>query len=131
MKRFLLVFSSLAASLIFLASASAAHARELCPPGFDSLCQIKIGDDAGGIIATVMIIFFIIAIITSLLFIVFGAFRWVTSAGDQNRTQQARSTIIAAVVGLIISISVFFIINIVLYVFTGQGIELLDVDFKL
>ena len=126
MKRLLPAWSALIAASVFLFSASSAHARELCPGGFTTLCQIKL-ENSGGIIGAVMTVFFIIAILTSLFFMIFGAYKWVTSAGDQGKTASARSTIISALVGLVIALSVFFIVNIVLTVFTGQGLAGLTV----
>ncbi len=121
----------LVTAVALLGSASMAHAKTLCPGGYDALCNIKIGEDAGGIISWIMTIAFIIAIITSMFFILFGAYRWITSGGDQNKTAQARQTIIAAIVGLVIALSTFFIINTVLYVFTGGGLSQMNVNFKL
>lgn len=125
---------TLLTALLVLGSAGAAHARSLCPQGggYDGLCNIKLGEDAGGIISFIMVIFFIIAILVSLFFVIFGAYRWVTSAGDQNKTAQARQTIIAAIVGLVIALATFFIINTVMYIFTGGGLTQMNgVNFKL
>jgi heme/copper-type cytochrome/quinol oxidase subunit 2 len=128
MKRILRILPTLAVATSALSTARSAYARELCPPGpFANLCNLKLENDSGQIIGTIITIFIIIAILTSLFFIIFGAFRYTTSAGDQGKTQQARSTIIAAVVGLIIALSTFFIVNIIMYVFTGKALGGLEI----
>jgi hypothetical protein len=128
--RFLILTVTLV--VFFGQAAQATHARSLCPSGYTQLCNIKIGEDAGGIVGFIMVVLFIIAIITSLFFLIYGAFRWVTSAGDQNKTTQARQTIIAAIVGLVISLLTFFIVNTVIYFFTGSGFgDLNNINIKL
>jgi hypothetical protein len=123
---------SLLTALAVLGTAGAAHAKALCPAGYEALCKIKLGEDTGGIISWAMTLFFIIAILVSLFFVLFGAFRWITSGGDQNKVAQARQTLISAIVGLVIALSTFFIINIVMYIFTGKGLsDLGSINIKL
>ncbi|MGH7238042.1 MAG: Mbov_0395 family pilin-like conjugal transfer protein [Candidatus Saccharimonadales bacterium] len=50
----------------------------------------------------------------SVLFIVIGGFRYILSAGDPQDAAQAKNTIIYAVIGLIIAISAYAIVNFVL-----------------
>ena len=47
----------------------------------------------------------------SVIFIVVGGFRYVVSGGDPRNTQQAKNTIIYAVIGLFISVFAFAIVN--------------------
>lgn len=50
----------------------------------------------------------------SVLFLLIGAARYATSAGDSGQIKQARDTILYSVIGLIISVSAFFIVQFVL-----------------
>lgn len=50
----------------------------------------------------------------SVLFIVLGAARYATSAGDPALTKQAKETILYAVIGLVVSLVAFFIVQFVL-----------------
>jgi hypothetical protein len=50
----------------------------------------------------------------SLLYVVIGGFRYVISAGEPGNTQKARETILYALIGLVVSISAFTIVNFVL-----------------
>lgn len=52
--------------------------------------------------------------IISVLMIIIGGFRYTTSGGDGGQTKSARDTIIYAVVGLVIAIMSFAIVNFVL-----------------
>lgn len=128
MKLILRTIPTLLVAAAGLANAGIVQAKTLCPVGggFEGLCNIKIGENGGGIVGTIVIVLLIIAIVVSLFFIIFGGVRYVTAAGDQGKTQQARSTIIAAIVGLVIALSAFLIVNVVSYVFTGGGLERLN-----
>lgn len=72
---------------------------------------------AAGILITLLII---IAIVLSLLFIIWGGIDWITSGGDKQKLQSARHKIVFALVGLVIVFVSFFIINAVYY-FLGLG----------
>lgn len=50
----------------------------------------------------------------SLLFILIGAFRYVISNGDQGQISQAKNTILYAVIGMVISMLAFTIVQFVL-----------------
>lgn len=52
--------------------------------------------------------------IISVIMIIIGGFRYTTSGGDAGQTKSARDTIIYAVVGLVIAVMSFAIVNFVL-----------------
>jgi hypothetical protein len=110
-------------SLVFsFAAVVPAYAQPLCPPGaFSNLCNLK-PSNAGGIASTVVEVLIIIGIIMSLFYLILGGIRYTSSGGDKAKVDSARSTIIAAIVGLVITVSAFFIMNLVLYFFTGKGL---------
>lgn len=58
-------------------------------------------------------VFFIIGFI-SIIMILVGSFRFLTSNGDSSKNKQARMTLTYAIVGLIVSISAYSIITWVL-----------------
>lgn len=43
----------------------------------------------------------VIAALLAFAFLILGGFRWITSGGDRGKITQARSTLIAAVLGLV------------------------------
>lgn len=56
----------------------------------------------------------VIAVVALLVFfyLVWGGFSWITSGGDKGKTEQARSKILAAVIGLIIVASSYAILQV-------------------
>jgi hypothetical protein len=100
---------------------------QVCPPGpFANLCKIKL-ENGGGIVGAIVTWIIVIAILASVIFFILGGIKWITSGGDEAKVKAARSTLIAAIVGLVISLSAFFIVNIVLGMFLGQGLSSLKV----
>jgi len=120
MKRIGVLFTAVAS----LISVPQADAQGLCPKGgdFGNLCNIN-ANNAGGIVGSFIQLLLVIAILLSLVFLLWGGIRWISSGGDKGKVSQARSTIMAAIIGLIISLLAFFIVNLVLMFLTGQGIS--------
>lgn len=72
----------------------------------------SLGGSAIGTILTAIIGgMFIIAFITSLIYLLTGGFHWITSGGDKANLEHARNKIIHAIVGLIVVASVFAVVN--------------------
>jgi len=66
---------------------------------------------------------FVIAILLALIYLIWGGINWIMSGGDKEKVGAARSKIIAAIVGLILVILAYVILNFVLVLFTGNGIN--------
>ncbi len=95
-------------------------AQNPCPDDFQNLC--KIGPDQNpNFFSNIIAVLFIIAIIISLIFLIWGGIRWIMSEGDKAKIDQARSTIIAAIIGLVISLLGYFIVTLIVSLFTGQS----------
>ena len=91
-----------------------------CPPGYESLC--KVGPDTNpNLVGNIVQYLIIIAIAVSIIFIVIGGIKWTTSGGDKEKVAQARGTITAAIIGLIIAVLAFAIVSFVVYLFTGKA----------
>jgi hypothetical protein len=86
----------------------------------DTLCKAR---DLGHVLGFVVTIAFIIAILTALLFLIWGGIKWITSGGDKAGVETARNQIIAAIIGLIVVFLAFFILNLILTLF---GLSLFD-----
>jgi hypothetical protein len=67
----------------------------------------------GGIVTFAVAFIIVIAVLAAVLFIVIGAFQWITSGGDKQKVADARNHILAAVIGLIIIALSFVIINVI------------------
>ncbi len=75
----------------------------------------KLGDFLGNLIR----LFFFIAGIIALLFLLIGALKWITSAGKEDGVKEAREQIQAAVLGLIVMVAVLTLVVIVEQVIFG------------
>jgi hypothetical protein len=117
MKKTALVLSALLMLALFLvphrtfAAACANNSNRIVPvPG--TLPQVGCGNDNQVLEKALKIAFGTLATI-SLLFIVIGGFRYTISGGDSNAIATAKKTIIYAVLGLVLGISVFVIVGFV------------------
>lgn len=55
--------------------------------------------------------FLLVITVLSLFFLIFGGIKWITSSGDKSKIDNARKTIIYAIVGLMLAFFSFFIIS--------------------
>ncbi len=66
---------------------------------------------------------FLIATLLTFLFLLRGGFSWITSGGDRGKLESARSTILAAVIGLIIVSASYAILTIVIQLIGFNSLE--------
>jgi type IV secretion system pilin len=78
-----------------------------------SVCK-STGDDANKMIKIVINLILSVLGIISVIMIILGGIRYTTSGGDSAGIKTARDTIIYAIVGLVIAILAFAIVNFVL-----------------
>lgn len=87
-----------------------------------TVCRATGTDDAQNIVQRILSLLFWAIGIISVLMIVLGGFRYVTSNGDSSRIQAAKNTIMYAVIGLVVAILgqavVLFVTN---WLRTGSG----------
>lgn len=83
-----------------------------------SSCQSDIGSGEGEgvkrVAANVVNLISIIVGIISVIFIIYGGFRYITSGGDSGKVGNAKNTLIYAVIGLIVVALAQIIVNVVL-----------------
>lgn len=93
-----------------------------CPqnPGFLQLCKIT-GDNFGKFIGNLVTAAMVLAALVSLGFLLYGGVKWIMSEGDKTAIDNARQTIVGAVIGLVIVFLSYLILSVVLRVF---GIDL-------
>lgn len=72
---------------------------------------------AGGYVAIIINILLIAIGILSVIMIIIGGFRYTLSGGDENAVRSAKDTILYSVIGLIVAILAFVIVNFVLGIF--------------
>lgn len=96
---------------------------KVCPEGtFAALCNIK-ANDFGKYIGNVFSLLLAIAVLIAVFFLIWGGIKWILSGGDKGGVEAARNTIIASIIGLVVTFLAFFIVTVV-----GQffGIDLLN-----
>ncbi len=112
----------LIAPLVYLASPALAFAQtpvNPCPPeatGFSQLCRIT-GAGFGPFIGNLVTAAIVLAALVSLAFLIYGGVKWIMSEGDKTAVENARQTVVGAVVGLVIVFVSYLILSIVLKVF--------------
>lgn len=78
----------------------------------------------GDVISNALTIVFIAAGLAVLIYLIIGAFKWITSGGDKDAIGKARGTIVNALIGLAILALAFFIV-----VLFGQILNINILDF--
>lgn len=63
---------------------------------------------------------FVIAALLVFLYLILGAFNWITSGGDKGKTENARNMITGAIIGIIVLAAAWAVLQIVLN-FLGYG----------
>jgi len=115
----------LASFFLFFFSLSPAFADQgnlsPCAEGSTDIigCQVQ-NLQIGGVVGQVIQFIFVIAVLLSLGFLVYGGIKWITSGGDKSNVEAARGTIIAAIIGLIIVFLAYVILNLVITFLTGD-----------
>src|SRR2546430_2239950 len=77
---------------------------------FSTLCNSS-GRGFGDIVQFVINILFVIAVILAIIFLIWNGIRWILSGGDKARVEAARSGIIGALIGLVIALAAFILVN--------------------
>lgn len=114
-----LIYLFLAPSLAF-ADVSANPCPSLAPGGtsngFDKLCNIT-GGGFGKFVGNAVVALMVLASLVALGYLIYGGVKWIMSEGDKTQVENARNTIIGAVIGLIVVFTSYLILSIILGVF--------------
>lgn len=100
----------------FLAAATPVSAQTLnwsgvCVGGGDNDVATLQGLEC--MLANVFIVFISIIGLAAFVMFIVGAFRWMLSGGDSKGTSKARGTITYAVVGIVVALSAYIILNMI------------------
>ena len=116
-------FSTLALAAPVFAVTSLDPCLEMTEP-WKGLCDIQEGD-LGSIIGQGVLVIFVVATLIALAFLIWGGVKWIMSGGDKAKVETARSTIIAALIGLVVTFLSFFILSLLLGLF---GLSLMNLE---
>ncbi len=73
----------------------------------------KVSPLGGNIFSLAINLLLITVSVLSLFFLIWGGIKWILSGGEKQGIEAARATITYAIIGLVISLSAFLIINVV------------------
>jgi hypothetical protein len=107
-------------------STSQLIAQNITNPALNSYSDVSATEFLGGLIPALVGLGFVIGAIVFLFFFISGAISWITSGGDKMKLEQARKRIVTAVVGLVILLSFFGLLNLV-EAFFGIGLRRIEV----
>jgi hypothetical protein len=110
----------LATGIPFLTFAQSAFADVNPCTGADGISKILCGftgDNMGKVIGGILNFMFVVAIIFSLAYLVYGGIKWIISEGDKQKVADARGHIMAAIIGLVLVFLSYFILTLVLKIF--------------
>jgi len=129
MKKLSSAITVAAAGISYFSMAAFAYAASdsICPTGqFAPLCTLKL-NGASSIVSRLVTLLLVLAIVVALIFLITGGIRWIMSGGDKGKLDSARGTVTGAVVGLIIALLAFFILNVITFLFTKNTITNLTI----
>jgi len=99
---------------------SAVDIYQACKPGDTSVvCQAKNETGAEDLVKNIINILLTVASVVAVIMIIIGGIRYATSNGDSNQVTAAKNTIMYAVIGLVIAIFAYAIVNFVLFQTAG------------
>ena len=102
--------------------ASAVYIYQACKPGDTSVvCQAKNETGAEDLVKNIINILLTVASVVAVIMIIVGGIRYATSNGDSTQVSAAKNTIMYAVIGLVIAIFAYAIVNFVLFQTAGIG----------
>ena len=107
------VFGALVLSTASLSGSASAQVSEGINTATTSEMKGKSIDGDKGLIKTVVNVLLWAVGILSVIMIIFSGLRYITSAGDASKTKSAQSTLTYSVVGLIVAIMAYAIVNMV------------------
>ena len=108
------VFGASVLSTASLSVSASAQVSEGINTATTSEMKGKSIDGKDGLIKTVVNVLLWAVGVLSVIMIIFSGFRYITSAGDTSKTKSAQSTLIYSVVGLIVAIMAWAIVNMVI-----------------
>ena len=107
------VFGASVLSTASLSGSASAQISEGINTATTSEMKGKSIDGDNGLVKTVVNVLLWAVGILSVIMIIFSGFRYITSAGDASKTKSAQSTLTYSVVGLIVAIMAYAIVNMV------------------
>ncbi len=84
------------------------------PPNNSDLYTGDVNAGLGKLISTAIQIFFFVAALATLLYMMLGAFDWITSGGEKEKVAKAQNKIQSAAIGLVLIVVVLVVFNVLM-----------------
>lgn len=84
---------------------------------------LVVGKSFGGLATSIITILSSFAAIIAVFFIIIGGIKIVTASGDMKKIQAAQQTVVYAIIGLVVTILAFVILQVIQYFF-GSTIQI-------
>lgn len=78
----------------------------------------------GSLINVIVSVFFVVGSLLFFLYFLLGAIKWIASSGDKAKLEEARNTIVQALIGLIVLFAVFALVKLMEAMFEVNLINL-------
>jgi hypothetical protein len=75
--------------------------------------NISVGYWLGELLSRIITTLTIVSGLAFVVYFMLGAFKWITSGGDQNKTEEAKRQLTQAAIGIIVVVVSYFIISII------------------
>jgi hypothetical protein len=95
-------------------------------PVADPLYTGDVNDSLGKLISTGIQLFFFVAALATLLYMMLGAFEWITSNGEKEKLTKAQNKIQSAAIGLVLIVVVLVVFNVIMGTVLGGKFGIQD-----
>lgn len=95
-------------------------------PVDDPLYKGDVNNALGGLLSTGLQLFFFVVGIATLIYLLLGAFEWVTSSGEKEKLTKAQNKMQSAVVGLVLVVVVVVVFNVIMGTVLGGKFGIQD-----
>jgi hypothetical protein len=81
------------------------------------LCNVSLG----GVVKTALNTVLFVAFVAALIFLIIGGIKWIMSGGDKEGANKAKETVTSALIGLVVVLGSWVLINVILNFFGASG----------
>lgn len=90
------------------------------PGGLPSYLSGGLYTSGRSIIQTSITLLFVFGILLTIIFIIYAGIEWILSGGDKEKIQKARARITYTLIGLLVLVASFFIVQTIIFLLGGN-----------
>lgn len=111
-----LITSSIAAASMLGFLAQSAYAEITIDPTIPAQLINNKTLDVNNIISFVIGLLVVIGVLAALLYLIYGAIKWIISGGDKTKVTEAREHIVASIIGIVVLVLSLVVLNFILQI---------------